>query len=606
MNTLKRGLIAVSQHDCGDGDAAVRTGDRCRSGWRWRRRWRRRRRRDDTGSLYADLTVVLRAADGTPILKKYVVPPTAETPEATVEYCVQPVSYVPIPGVTSSINPVDGREVWVVPLQGEWIDTPPDPLPVAEIEACDPQPQYAAFVSEVEMERLNLARTSDDVIARKVADVATKLELGTNIALESTGRISIDGVPIDASPENAGIYQSLMTTGTIPGLPTGMAGPPAQIGPAPAGPDSNSQFDAWELAAMAIGAAASKSTPLTIDAVEYYNRIVGFPPTNADSTPYVSPWGVHFVRSTDPDTGNPMADGEQFVDYSGFSYNRSQTFKGSVTWLDVPTLTWKVSKITDVVPFTNLSSYPEIADHTLHGAVAFAQLADDVRALSNFIPDNTFIPGFFMDVPGVDTTAAQESAITNPAVDLGTLPTNVFETNPFQITTSLLNPFGGALIDNARLRITVHAPEALADGDVTATADDGQAVAFTVDGGDLTGWRGSDSGFPVSPGYHESTTFDVTVADGAPTGNYQVTLDLVDTDNPSQVLASDTGTIAVLPNEATVLWGDALPKLATQGVSMTIPLQVYSPAAGAGQLDADRDRTRRRSLDRGDRSDPGR
>ena len=34
---------------------------------------------------------------------------------------------------------------------------------------------------------------------------------------------------------------------------------------------------------MTIGAAASKSTPLTIDAVEYYNRIIGFPPA-ADLT----------------------------------------------------------------------------------------------------------------------------------------------------------------------------------------------------------------------------------------------------------------------------------------------------------------------------------
>ncbi len=38
-------------------------------------------------------------------------------------------------------------------------------------------------------------------------------------------------------------------------------------------------------------------------------------------------------------------------------------------------------------------------------------------------------------------------------------------------------------------------------------------------------------------------------------------------------------------NVATVMWGDSVPKLATQGVYMTIPLQVYSPAAGTGQLD---------------------
>ena len=156
-----------------------------------------------------------------------------------------------------------------------------------------------------------------------------------------------------------------------------------------------------------------------------------------------------------------MATGEQFVDYSGFKYNRSQTFKGSVTWLDVPTLTWKVSKITDVVPFTNLSSYRTRDRHQdLTGVTAFAQLADDVRALCNFIPDNTFLPGFYMDVPGVDTTAEQlrrprpGGRPRHPAGER--LPDN-----EFPITASLLNPWGGEDIDNAQLRITIDAHPAL-------------------------------------------------------------------------------------------------------------------------------------------------
>ena len=49
------------------------------------------------------------------------------------------------------------------------------PLPVAEIEACDAQPQYAMFVTETELERLNLTRTSDEVLARKIIDVEAKL-----------------------------------------------------------------------------------------------------------------------------------------------------------------------------------------------------------------------------------------------------------------------------------------------------------------------------------------------------------------------------------------------------------------------------------------------
>ncbi len=545
---------------------------------------------ESTGTLYSDLVVVLRAETGTPILNKYVVPAT-ETDPASAEYCVQPVSYERVPGLTAGVNPVDGRQVWILPLQGEWLADPIDPLPVAEIEACDPQPQYAMFVKEVELERLNLARTADEVIARKIADVDTKLRYADSIALESTGRLSYDGTPIDASPENAAIYQSLMTTGTIPGLPAAMAGPPAAVGPAPGDGASHSRFSAWDLAAMAIGAAASKTTPLTLDAVEYYNRIIGFPPS-ADPTAnppvpeYQSPWGVNFVRSADPaDPAKQLADSEQFVDYSHFSYNRSQTFKGSVTWLDVPTLTWKVSKITDIVPFTNLSSYPEIGTHTLTGLVAFAQLADDVRAMCNFIPDNTFIPGFYMDVPGVDTTAAQLRAIHDPAVSLGALPQTVFETMPFQATASLFNPFGGAEISGARLRLTVHAPQSLAAGDLTAIAADGQAVPFTLKGnGDLEGWWGPAAGFPVQRGYNLATTFDVTIADGAPTGAYQVTLDLVTAADESTVLAQATATLNVSGNVATVLWGAPVVRYATQGSAVTLPVRVYSPSAGTGRL----------------------
>ncbi len=250
---------------------------------------------DTTGSVYADLDVALRGVDGTPVLKKYDVPATEET-EQTTEYCVQPVSHDPVPGVTSSTNPVDGRQVWVLPLQGEWIGLPADQLPVAEIEACDPQPQYAMFVSEAELERLNLARTSEQVIADKLAAVKDKLTVAKDVSLDGAGRIATDGLSLDAAPEFAAMYDSLMKTGTIPGLPAALAGPPAQVGP----------FDAWKLAAAAIGTAASKEVPLTVDTVEYYNRVIGFP----DSADYTSPWGVSFVRSENPDDpGTQIGDG---------------------------------------------------------------------------------------------------------------------------------------------------------------------------------------------------------------------------------------------------------------------------------------------------------
>jgi hypothetical protein len=252
-----------------------------------------------------------------------------------------------------------------------------------------------------------------------------------------------------------------------------------------------------------------------------------------------------------------------------------------VTWLDVPNLMWSVDRILDVVDFNN----EDLATTELTGVQAFAQLADDVRAVILYLHENEVIPGFYMDPVGVNTIAEQQAAIVNPAVDLGALPDNVFRTLPFEITASLFNPWGGTLIDEGRLRITVDALEVLADGDATAVAADGQTVPFTANAdGNLVGWWGPEAGFPVQPGYNVSTTFDVTVAGTAPTGDYNITLELVDVDDLATALATDTGIVTVNADAPMVLWGDTLPEMATQGTAVKIPVQVYSPEAGTGVL----------------------
>lgn len=518
----------------------------------------------EVGSLYSDLVVALRAEDGTPILKEYLVPETAESPE-TIEYCVQPASYVPVPGVTSKVNPLDGRDVWVIPLQGEWIENPVDPLPVAEIEPCDPQPQYAMFVSETELERLNLTRTSEEVLARKIKDVETKLRAAADVSLDPAGRLSTDGSSLDAAPEYAAIYESLMTTGGVPGLDL-----------------SDVEYDAWQLAAVAIGTAASKYVPITVDTVQYYNRIVGFTAEDAQA------WGaLSFIQSADPDPATPMPvdvlpAGERFVDYSGFTYNRAGTFVGAVTWLDVAGLTWHVDRILDVVPWRNLEatgglSEDEVNSRTLTGVTAFAQMADDARAVIAYLHENEVIlPGFHMDPVLVDTYDEQVAATTLPAVQL-TAPATAFQTLPFVATGSLYNPWGGQLVDEARVRVTIDAPAALADGDVTLTSG-GQPLPLTVQGEDLVGWWGPDTGFEMKPGYRVSSDFDVLVAGGAPTGAYTVGLELVDIDAPGTTLAADSSAITVQPSELSVMWGGETPVLGTQGTYYQVPVRAYAPA----------------------------
>jgi hypothetical protein len=339
---------------------------------------------DGSGDLYADLFVALRDVDGVPILSDTFY--EGETPEEVT--CIQPISYSEIPGIAAVENPVDGRDVYPVPLVGEG-STPSEPVE----EACDPQPAYLDYVSEVELERLNLARTSDEVLWKKLVEVRARLEAAGAITLDGAGRITTDGLPIDASPEHAAMYGTtaadpvdpdrpggLLDTGTIPGL--GVS--PAQIS------QGGDGFDEWRLAAAAVGTAGGKSVPVTVDTIQYYNRISA--PDGG-----VGAWDYAPVL---PKT----ALDEQFVDYTGFSYTRADVFTGCTTWLDVPTLTWKYGFITDRVEFVDIVDFAvQPAPGTVANVAGFAQMADDVRSVISYLHENEVVvdpdtgEGFFID-----------------------------------------------------------------------------------------------------------------------------------------------------------------------------------------------------------------
>ena len=370
---------------------------------------------------YSDLVFVLRDVNGVPI------PATFSTAEGDVA-CVQPISYTPIPDAVapgtflpSTTNGVDGRQAYLVPLAGEL----PAVAPVEEeeeVEVCDPQLAYATYVSEVELERLNLVRTSDEVLSKKLAEVGIRLAGAAEITLDGAGRITTDGIAIDAAPEQAAIYAAaegdtpapppegdgrpgsgepggLMDTGTIPHWTAGAVLPAYPVGNPAEILQGTGGFDNWMLAASAIGTAASKFEPITIDVIPYYNR-VSAPTGGPGAWDYVST-SVGVLDETD--TGVPTVNGEQFVDYSDFTYTRSSVFKGCTTWLDVPTLTWQTDYIMNRVPFIDLV---EVGGQMVPGTenvAGFAQLADDVRSMILYLHENEVVvdpetgEGFFLD-----------------------------------------------------------------------------------------------------------------------------------------------------------------------------------------------------------------
>lgn len=403
-----------------------------------------------TGDIYADLYVALRDVNGVPILSDTFYEVGTTTPWVAVT-CIQPISYEPVPGITSQVNPVDGRDVYRIPLVGQGST---EDSPVEADAACDPQAAFLPYVAEVELERLNLVRTSDAVLWKKLVDVGIRLAGAKTITLDGAGRITTDGTAIDASPDQAAIYAAaqgdnpapppatdgrpgagepggLMDTGTIPHWTAGDSipdnppdypiGNPAQILQGTGG------FDTWKLAAAAIGTAAGKSVPITIDTIQYYNRVAS-PDGGVDA------WGYATVL---PQSAN----GEKFVDYRTFSYTRSQVFKGCTTWLDVPTLTWQTDYITNVVNFTNVVAGAPSGPVT--NIAGFAQMADDVRSVINYLHNNEVVvdpltgEGFFIDPVFTESCAEQmamrdELNLPNTAV----VPTVSITAAPTAITTA--------------------------------------------------------------------------------------------------------------------------------------------------------------------------
>ncbi len=208
-----------------------------------------------------------------------------------------------------------------------------------------------------------------------------------------------------------------MDTGTIPhwiAAPPSVdypLGDPAQIVQGSGG------FDNWMLAAAAIGTATGKSVPVTVDTIEYYNR------TAADDGD-VANWGnvslLPSIANGDdlypPDglfAGDPPP--EEFVDYTDFEYTRSKVYRGCTTWLDVGTLTWKWDTIINRVDFIDI--VPEASTGTVSNVTGFAQMADDVRSVINYLHNNEVVvdpdtgEGFFIDPVFMDTCGTQEETV---------------------------------------------------------------------------------------------------------------------------------------------------------------------------------------------------
>jgi hypothetical protein len=113
----------------------------------------------------------------------------------------------------------------------------------------------------------------------------------------------------------------------------------------------------------------------------------------------------------------------------------------------------------------------------------------------------------------------------------------------------------------------------------------GEPILFTPELGNLVGsWPSSAS--TLAPGESITAELDLTVAAGAPTGDYTMTLELVDVgtgDPAGTVLATDIAVTTVQAAGLSVQWTSALDYVA-QGVNVPVTARVFNPDLGQDPL----------------------
>ncbi|HEX7695524.1 MAG TPA: hypothetical protein VF409_13590 [Sphingomonas sp.] len=177
------------------------------------------------GDLYGDMYVILRDANGVPILN-----------------------------AAGFVQPID-KDGNLIPLDAEGA------------------PIDATLVQEVELSRLNVGRSPTSVLDKRASEVVALLNTATAISTDPAGRLVITGPDgtktIDAPLENLALYVALMTQGTIPGV-TDLPGTEFDYLV-----DGKLTAQDMVTAASLIAGAADKASSLSPDAVAYMNAILG-------------------------------------------------------------------------------------------------------------------------------------------------------------------------------------------------------------------------------------------------------------------------------------------------------------------------------------------
>lgn len=235
------------------------------------------------------------------------------------------------------------------------IDSDGNAIPLDE----DGHPLDPDAAIEVELERLNVGRAPKGVLSARLAEAVKVINDATAISLDPSGRIviTVDGEEktIDSPLENLAIYVQLMNEGTLGlDLDNSVLGDLAFLN------DGALTGEDVTAASSFFAAAGGKYTEINIDTVAYMNAVLGVEGT---------------ISQGDVD----------YVDFSNFSYDRSDMYEGQM-----------VDVLVETSPGTFETQTVDLYDAVFggqdyssnSGIDGFAQATDDARAVIAYIHDN--------------------------------------------------------------------------------------------------------------------------------------------------------------------------------------------------------------------------
>lgn len=247
---------------------------------------------------------------------------------------------------------------------------------VEESDACDVQAECLDLLEEAELGRLSAIRAPERVLDRQRNEAADLINGASVVVLDHSGRPVVDSLTLDSPIINLSLFRDFLLYGALHhydnqgNIDIANVWVPG-VGDADLPQDSTDIYEPILAAAFGLAAGDDKfANPIDVEIVARSAKILFL----ADNTTYLStlPGPVYY--------GGGGASDENFIDLSGFTYSRADTFPGSVcVGVTTGLSTTYYEYVIETQILENLNGPGNSSN-----IAGFAQAAEDARTMIGF------------------------------------------------------------------------------------------------------------------------------------------------------------------------------------------------------------------------------